>query len=180
MFEFFFLFVVFHMFIFLFSDLSSCYYCPFCFSFIFLFLFFFSSFSSSSSYSFYMPLSLLLVFVFFSLFFFFVFFLFLFLLLLLFISGVHLRIHLLSLIFLLIWVLEILLLGFCLFLMFLVCWRVFLPLELGEDEAEEQGEKTVFEVIRHENLQKGRNEGRPRTVKKDKQKSSKATMSPFF
>ena len=32
----------------------------------------------------------------------------------------------------------------------------------------------------HENLQKGRNEGRPKTVKKDKQKSSKASISPFF
>ena len=44
----------------------------------------------------------------------------------------------------------------------------------------ENRQKPVFEVIRHENLQKGRNEGRPKTVKKDKQKSSKASMSPFF
>ena len=35
----------------------------------------------------------------------------------------------------------------------------------------ENRQNPVFEVIRHENLQKGRNEGRPTTVKKDKQKS---------
>ena len=29
----------------------------------------------------------------------------------------------------------------------------------------------VFEFIRHENVQKGRNEGRTKTIKKDKQKS---------
>ena len=40
--------------------------------------------------------------------------------------------------------------------------------------------KTVFEVIRHENLQKGRNEGRPKTVKKDKQTKFKSYHVPFF
>ena len=44
----------------------------------------------------------------------------------------------------------------------------------------ENGHNPVFEVIRHENLQKGRNEGRPKTIKKDKQKSWKANMPPFF
>ena len=44
----------------------------------------------------------------------------------------------------------------------------------------ENRQKPVLEVIRQENLQKGRNERRPKTVKKDKQKSSKASMYPFF
>ena len=38
----------------------------------------------------------------------------------------------------------------------------------------------VFEFIRHENVQKGRNEGRTKTIKKDKQKSWKPNMSLFF
>ena len=44
----------------------------------------------------------------------------------------------------------------------------------------ENRQNPVFEVIRRENLQKGRNEGRPKTVKKDKQKNWKASMSSFF
>ena len=35
----------------------------------------------------------------------------------------------------------------------------------------ENRHNAVFEIIRHVNLQKGRNEGRPKTIKKDKQRS---------
>ena len=38
----------------------------------------------------------------------------------------------------------------------------------------------VFEFIRHENVKKGRNEGRTKPIKKDKQKSWKPNMPPFF
>ena len=43
----------------------------------------------------------------------------------------------------------------------------------------ENRHNAVFEVIRHENLQKGRNEGRPKTVKKTSKKVEKLTC-PLF